>query len=147
VQETAEQVTSSHSASVLLAKHGEPRGRIWRSQCQRPMGTMRVVVPGVDPKDLLEVTAADDQQPVQALGSDRAHPPFRVGVRVGRLQRRHKHLHTFRSEHVIKPAAELRVPIANKEAQPASSFFHDQQQVAGLLDGPRAFGVGVTPAT
>jgi hypothetical protein len=38
------------------------------------MGTMGVVVPGVDPKDLLEVAAADDQQPVLSLGSARTHP-------------------------------------------------------------------------
>jgi hypothetical protein len=35
VQETAEQVTSSHSASVPLAKDGEPRGRIWRVGCAK----------------------------------------------------------------------------------------------------------------
>jgi hypothetical protein len=33
-------------------------------------------------------TSADDQQPVEATGADRADPPPREGVRVGRLHRR-----------------------------------------------------------
>jgi hypothetical protein len=47
-----------------LTEDGEPGRWIWRLQRQRPVGTVAVVVPGVDPKDLLKVTAADDQQPV-----------------------------------------------------------------------------------
>jgi hypothetical protein len=88
---------------------------------------MGVVVLEVDPQHLLEVAAADNQQPDQALGADRPDPALGVGVGVGRLHRGHKHLDTFRSEHVIESAPELRIPIANKEAQPASSFLHDQQ--------------------
>jgi hypothetical protein len=65
----------------------------------------------------------------------------RVGVRVGRLHRRHQHLHTFRSEHVIESAPELRIPIANKEAQPASSLFMTSNRLR-LLDDPCAFGIG-----
>jgi hypothetical protein len=44
------------------------------------VGTMAVVVPEVDPKDLLKVTAADDQQPVQALATNGPNPPFGEGV-------------------------------------------------------------------
>jgi hypothetical protein len=60
MHESAEEITSLHGASGLLAVHGRPGGRIWRFQPQRPVGTVAVVVPGVDPKDLLKVTAADD---------------------------------------------------------------------------------------
>jgi len=42
----------------------------------------------VDPKDLLQMAAPNDQQPVQALGADGADPPFcvyvfAVGARTG----------------------------------------------------------------
>src|SRR6266540_2494151 len=57
-------------------------------------GGCLVVVLGVDPEDLLEVTAADEQQPVKALGADGPHPPLRagVGVGVGRLHGCGQHL-------------------------------------------------------
>jgi hypothetical protein len=51
-----------------------------------------VVVLGVDPQDLLQVPSADNQQPVEALGADRADPSLREGVRVGRLHRCEQHL-------------------------------------------------------
>jgi hypothetical protein len=44
-------------------------------------------VGGVDPKDLLEVAVADDQQRVQALGAHRPHPALGLGVRVECLDR------------------------------------------------------------
>jgi hypothetical protein len=46
------------------------------------------------------------------------------------------------ADHVVEPAAELRVTMANKETHPASSFLEDKQQVAGLLGDPGAVGVG-----
>jgi hypothetical protein len=63
-----------------------------------------------------------------------------------RLQRRDQHLGVLRTEHVVEPAAELRVTIANKEADPASSILEDKQQVAGLLGDPQTVGLGVIPA-
>jgi hypothetical protein len=40
----------------------------------------------IDPQDVFEVAAADDQQPVETLVADRADEPFRVGVRRWCLQ-------------------------------------------------------------
>jgi hypothetical protein len=42
----------------------------------------------VDPKDLLEMAAPDDQQPVQALGADRPHPALGMRIRPWRPHRR-----------------------------------------------------------
>jgi hypothetical protein len=44
------------------------------------------------------------------------------------------------TEHVVEPAAELRVTIANKEADPTSSFLQDSHQVTGLLGDPGGVG-------
>jgi hypothetical protein len=46
------------------------------------VGTVGVGVLDVDPKDVLEVAAPDDQEPVQALGAHRPDPALRMGVRV-----------------------------------------------------------------
>ena len=73
-----------HSALLILADHGQPGRRLWRLLPKRPVRTVSVVMLDVDAEDLLEVAAADDQQPVQALRTDGAHPALRVGVRLGR---------------------------------------------------------------
>jgi hypothetical protein len=89
VEQTAEQVTSTHPALPILADDGQPGGWVWRCQPERPVGTVAVVMLDVDPEDLLQVAAADDQQPVQALGADRPHPALGVRVRLGCPHRRH----------------------------------------------------------
>jgi hypothetical protein len=72
------------------------------------MRTMGVVVGSIDPEDLLEMAAPDDQQPVQALSADRANPPLRVGVR---LHGGAEHLGALGPEHVVEAAGELRVTV------------------------------------
>ena len=98
MEEAAEQIASVYSALVILAKDGQLGRRVWRLQQQRPVGTVAVVVLDVDSKDLLEVAASDDQQPVQTLGPDRPHPALGVRVRPGRPQRRLEDLTIVRAE-------------------------------------------------
>jgi hypothetical protein len=98
-----------------------------------------------DSQDLLQMPATHDEQPVQALGPHRLDPALGEGVGVGRLHRREHHLGTLRPEHVVEPAAELRVTIANNKAH-AASFLQHEQQVAGLLGDPGGVGLAVTPA-
>ncbi len=90
VEETAEQVASMHSASVILAEDGQLGGY---------------------PEHLLQVRSAHDQQPVQALGTGRADPALGIGVRVGRLHRGHQHRGALGAEHVVERARELRVTV------------------------------------
>jgi hypothetical protein len=61
VEESTEQVASTHGASVILAEVSQPAGRVWWLQPERPVGTVSVVMLDVDPQDLLKVAAADDQ--------------------------------------------------------------------------------------
>jgi len=136
---------STNGAFVILAEDGQPGGRIWWLQPERPVGTVSVVMLDVDPKDLLQVAAPNDQQPVQALGADRAHPALRVGVRLGRPDRGHQDSSFLRAEHVVEAAGELCVVVADKEAHLSSSLPEHQQQVAGLLGDPAAVGVGGRP--
>src|SRR6266542_5336016 len=100
-------------ALLILANDGQPGRRIWRLQSKRPMWPVPVVVLDVDPKDLLEVAASDDEQPVQALAADGADPAFRVGVCSGRPHRRDEHFGAFGAEHIVEVAAELRVAVTH----------------------------------
>jgi hypothetical protein len=102
---------------------------------------MLVVVLDVDPEDLLQVTTADDQQPVEALGTDGTNPTLREGVGVRRLDRRDHHLGTLGAEHLVEPVTELGVAVAEHNAQPQSIRCR-QEQVAGLLGDPGTIGVG-----
>src|SRR5919204_3532742 len=65
----------------------------------RPLG---VVVADVDAKDVLELATVEDQQPIEAFASERADPPFDVGVRVRCPDRCPYRLHA----HVLKDAIE-----------------------------------------
>ena len=69
-EQSAKEVASAHTGSPSVADQGRTRGGTGRFQPKRSVWTMLVVVPDVDPQDLLEVTAADDQQPVKALGAE-----------------------------------------------------------------------------
>jgi hypothetical protein len=81
----AEQVTSTHPALPILADDGQPGGWIWRCKPERPVGTVAVVMLDIDPKDLLQVAAADDQQPfqhsVRTVRTQRSVYVFALGTR------------------------------------------------------------------
>ena len=95
MQEAAEQVTSEHPALLTLPNDGQSSGSVWRLKLERPVGTMPIVVLDVDTKDLLQMTAPNDQQPIQALGADGADRPLCVDVRGRRPHRRYQHLGTL----------------------------------------------------
>jgi hypothetical protein len=69
----------------------------------------------------------------QALDPDRPDPSLRVGVGIGGLHRRDEHVGVLRAEHVVEGAGELRVSVADEEAQLLSSFRDHKEQVAVLL--------------
>jgi hypothetical protein len=109
------------------------------------VGTVAVVMLEVDPKDLLHVVAPEDQQPVQALGADRPDPALRVRVRLGCPHGREEHLGALGAKDVVEAAGELRVMVAEQEADLPSSL-PAHQQVASLLGDPAAVWVGGHPA-
>jgi hypothetical protein len=121
VEQPAEPIPPVHTVPIP-ADDGRIGRWIGRLQTKRSVGAVGVVVRNVDPQDLRQMTATDDQQPVQALGAHRPNPALRVDVRVGCLHRRQQQLGARRIEHVVEAAAELRVTIADEEAHPASWF-------------------------
>ena len=61
------------------------------------MRSVLVVVLAVDAEHVLEMPSAEDQDPVEAVGANRANPALGVGIRVRRLDRRADHSDALRS--------------------------------------------------
>ena len=61
--------------------------RVGREKCESAVRALSVVVGAVDAQDGLEVAAADDQQPIEALGADGSDEALGVSVRLWRADR------------------------------------------------------------
>jgi hypothetical protein len=97
-------------------------------------------VVAVDAEHVFEVAATDDQEVVEAVGANGAHPALGVGVRVRSLYRRADHADAFAAEDLVEGVGELRVAIMDQE--PKRSLFADvHDQVEGLLGDPGVVGV------
>ena len=116
-----------HPALELIADDHQYGGRVWRFKSQRSVRTVLVVVPDVNPKDLFEVAAPNNEQPVQALGADRSDPALRVGVGPRCPHWRDQDLGALVANHVVEGAGELRVMVSEQAAQLSSSFLKHQQ--------------------
>jgi len=99
---------------------------------------MAVVMVGVDAKDIFELAAVEDEQPVEALTTHAADPALGVCVRVGCLDGSPDHCDPFALKDVVEAAAELRVAIVNQEAQRLLPIIECHQQVPCLLGRPGA---------
>src|SRR6266511_2056252 len=92
-------------------------------------------MPAIDAEDVLEVAAAEDQDPVEAVGAKRANPALGVGIRVRRPDRRADHSDAFGPEDLIEGVAELRVTVVDEEPERLLRIeLHDK--VASLLGDP-----------
>ncbi len=78
----------------------------------RPVG---VVVVDVDAEDALELLAAGDQEPVEAVAADGADEAFGEGVCLRGAEWGADDLDAFASEDVVEGAAELAVTIVDQE--------------------------------
>src|SRR6266542_6761984 len=126
VDEAAEAVTAlDRAAGRGLA--AAPRLR--RTQVERAVRPLAVVVLDVRAEDVLEVAAVEDQQPVQALGADGADEPLRDRVRLRRPRRRLDDPDTFAAKDLVKGAAVLAVPVADQKPHAAAGEI--EAEVAG----------------
>jgi hypothetical protein len=80
------------------------------------MRPLAVVVVDEDADDVLKLAAVEDQQPVQALGTDGADEPLRDRVRLWCSQRRLHDPDASAAEDLVEAAAVLGVAVANEEA-------------------------------
>src|SRR5438105_11126897 len=86
------------------------------------------------------MASAEDQDPVEAVGANRAHPALSDGVRGRSLDWRAYHLDALRAEDFVEGVAELRVAIVDEEPERLlAAELHDE--VARLLGDPAAVRV------
>ena len=116
VDQSAESVASLEL--VWRVGSGETEARPWYRWCQpeSAMWPMGVVVVDVDAQDALELPAAGDQEPVEAVAADGADPAFGERVRFRRSKWGADDLDTFAAENLVEVAAELAVTIVDQEA-------------------------------
>src|SRR6266576_6604159 len=84
---------------------------------ERAVRPMPVVVTGIDAKHVLELAAAEDEQPVEALATHAADPTLGVCVRVRRLHGCADHGDPFALEDGVEAAAERGVAIGDQQEQ------------------------------
>jgi hypothetical protein len=108
-----------------------------RSQVERSVWTLLVEVADVDAEDVLELAAAEDQEPVEALPPDASDPAFRVRARVRCLDRRPDDLDALAAEDAVDGAAELRVAVVDQEPRPP----------AAVVEVDQYFGISRPPST
>src|SRR6266542_6341488 len=87
----------------------------------------------VDAKGLLELSAVEDEQTVDALAPDAADPALDVRVRVRRTHRGSDHSHAVAAEDAVEGAAELAVAVMDHESAPLAAVVEAHQQAARLL--------------
>jgi hypothetical protein len=107
-----------------------------RSQFEGAVRTLLVEVASVDAKDLLELAAAEDEQPIEALPAHTADPALRIRVGVRRPDRRPDDANAFALEDAVEGAAELRVAVVDQEARALAAVVEIHQQVPRLLGHP-----------
>src|SRR5215211_4422248 len=108
-----------------------------------PVWAYRVgFVVGVCAQDSFEVTAPHDEDAIEAVVADRAHPALSERVRVRRLYRRSDHRDAFRAEDFVEGAAELSVAVVDQQSEVASFLAGLHDEVASLLRDPGAVWVG-----
>src|SRR6266566_5719969 len=105
-----------------------------------------VVMLDIDAEDALELSAAEDQDPVEALAPRAANPALDVRVRVWRLDRCPDHPDPLAAEDCVEGATELRVTVVDQQPKPRllAAILEVHQQVARLLQHPGAVRVART---
>src|SRR5215211_8611574 len=98
-------------------------------------------MPDIDAEYALELAAAEDQHPVEALVPCAANPSLDVCVRVRRLDRCSDHPDPVALEEGVEGATELRVPVVDQQPGPLAAIVEVHQQVARLLQHPGAVRV------
>jgi hypothetical protein len=120
-----------------------------RRACRRlegePESTVRpvpVVVRCVHAQNAFEMSASEDEDAIEAVAADGAHPALCVRVCVWRLNGCLDHLDLLGAEDLVEGRAELRIAVMDQQPQPPLVVAELDDEVAGLLGHPGAVGIG-----
>ena len=110
-------------------------------EVERAVWPVAVVMVNEGPEHALEVAAVDDQQPVEALGTDGADETLRDRVRLRRLRRR-LDLDALACEDGVELACELAVAVTDQGAKRRRTLLQRPRELARLLGDPGAGRIG-----
>jgi hypothetical protein len=114
------------------------RGRTGRPLSETLMWPGVVVVLDELAEDIFKVPAAEDQQVVQALAANGAHPALGEGVRARAPVGSPKYPDTLGAEDLVEHGGELVVAIPEQELDREPALLKLPGEVACLLDDPGA---------
>jgi hypothetical protein len=83
VKQATKEVASAHPGSPSLGDQGQTGGWTRWFEPKRSVWAMPVVVLDIDPEGRLQVTMANDEEPVEAFGADGTDPPLRMALAFG----------------------------------------------------------------
>ena len=112
----------------LFAWRHVAEGRTLRECAVWPV---RVVVLRVRLEDLVEVTASEDQDPVEAFAADAADPAFGVRPCFRRPHRRFDHANAIGAEDLVELACELAVAVADQNPRTTEAVVVELHQQVG----------------
>jgi hypothetical protein len=142
VNEAAEPVAA---ADVVLGRSFWLRLRLGRAEFERAMRSLAVVVVDVDTEHAFEMTAVQDQQPVQTLGAHGSDEAFRDRVRLRCPHRRLHDADAFAAEDLVARAAVLAVAVADQERTAWSEKSRPRLRACCAIQAP--VGLAVQPAS
>ena len=96
-------------------------------------------------EDVLEVAAANDEDPVEAFAAEAADPALGVRPCLRRPHRRLDHPYAFGAEDLVEVTGELAVSITDEEPLADILALERHQQVARLLGHPPPVWAGRDP--
>ena len=113
VGQSAEPVSSPDAGWFCRFDRGWLGAGVWAGKVEGAVWSLPVVVVDVGSKYALELSAVEDQQPVEAFMTDGAHPALGVGVRVRGSDGSPDHRRSLGPKDFVERRAELRVAVAD----------------------------------
>ena len=119
VHQPAKPIALHYKQIVLVGSIVIRRRTVRRREIQASMRPMAVVMINVDGQDTCKVAGTQNEQPIEALGTDRPNESFCDGVRLRRLNRRANDTNAGALEYVVEATREFVIAIPN---QPTNRF-------------------------
>src|SRR5450759_4963702 len=121
---------------------GDGRACLRRLERERAVRPVPVVVTDVDAEDVVEVASVQDQNPVEAVATERSDPALGVGVSVRGPDGGGDDPDALAAKDGIEVEGELTVAVADEILEPTLSVVELHHEVARLLRYPAAVRVG-----
>jgi hypothetical protein len=117
---------------------------VWRLQGECPVRALGVVAVDVAAEHAFEVSAVEDQQPVEALCTHGTDEAFGDSVRLWCADRGADDPDLFAAEDLVEGAGVLAVAVAVADQETDLLLGEEEAEVASLLGDPASVGVGGT---